>query len=566
MEDTDQNQAEGPIRPPDPSSPWDKFEPFLKSFYRLKESKGYMPLLAAVAFVVGYFLFIAVANLEETLNNPNSFVDFPDRTFLQMAIIEQAVLGIAVFILLAVSRTYQLTLFLYAGFLTYPVQLITGRMTPGDTLLVLLTPVFIYGFTGLLLTLGLMFNKKLGVLFLVLNILLLAQHNVKTFTGENLDLKKIFYPARSEPLEAPETLTQVSELQTEEAGADIVAESAETSPIVWRSLDARSQPIRTLHNSDLNSNFCFFTIGDIVSGQYTGKTVTLITVQVDFPCDVLRPLKSYGYVVADKAGNVIAWKDDYLYFQYEEECEDPFDYGGACNPANYRRYLGLLDSSIDALPFPSEFTKLTKGYIFTETSPNRASFRIVDRDFYTLFPFNPSNTADAAFQLIDSTKGDAKIVRKTNTVSALTRVLPDISYYLLLPFGRALLVASVPDFMNEGSRYPKVIWSRGNSRVSQYSYGLEAKGWQGCFTNITAEQFRSALIETGATDIGAPVYETDPLVYTSPFSCLQRKILGISDDQDISRAVSAHLMFFWKDPYGDMIPFLMLPNETGPKI
>ena len=431
MEDTDQKELSRPIRPPDPPDPynhWDKFEPFLKSFYRLKESRWYVPLLAAVAFVVGYFLFITVANLEETLINPNSFVDFPDRILLHMATIEQAVLGIAVFILLAASRTYQLALFVYAGFLTYHVQLITERMTPGEPLLTLLTPVFIYAFTGLLVTLGLLFNKKLGVLFLVLNVLILAQHNTKMLTGENLNLKNVFYSVQSEP---PEVQSEVSAFEEEEEPGS-TATNEEVSPIQWRSLGADSKPVRTLHNSDINSNLCFFPIGDIVSGEYTGKTVTLVTVQVDSHCDILRPVRSYGYTVTDAAGNTVAWKNDYLYFQYEEECEDPFDFGGTCLSSNYRRYVGLLDNAVDALPLPPEFTKLTKGYIFTKNSPNRALFRVTDRDFFTLFPLDVSDTADASFEVIDATEGGSKIIRRTSTVTA------DSSHFLLLPFGKAI--------------------------------------------------------------------------------------------------------------------------------
>lgn len=437
-----------PPDPPDPFNPWSKFEPILKYAYRLKKSRWYIPFLAALAFVAGYFLFLGIARLEGMFVHPDSLVGFQERDLVYMAFIEQAVLGVAVFFFFALSRTYQLTLFIYAGFLTYHVQLITERITPNDPLLFLLTPVFLYAFTGLLVTLGLLFNKRLGVLFLVVSISILAQHNTQILLGHNLSIRGIFFSSWSEQPTTQETFPikqPVEEITAEDNASWADSEDAvkETSPIQWRSLDAELPPIRVLRNSDLKSNFCFYHIGDITSGEYASKKATLATVQVDTPCDTLRPLKSYGYVIADAAGNILAWKDDYLYLQYEEECEDRFDYGGACNPANYRRYLGLLDSSIDSLPFPPELTRLTQGYIFTKESPNRALFRVTDTDFYTLFPLDISDTADTAFEFIDSTEGGAKIVRKTKTISVSAGVFQN-SYYLLLPFGRALELERVP--------------------------------------------------------------------------------------------------------------------------
>ncbi len=60
MEEIAQSELSKPIRPPsppDPFDPWSKFEQILKSFYRLKESRWYVPLLAVLAFIAGYFLF-----------------------------------------------------------------------------------------------------------------------------------------------------------------------------------------------------------------------------------------------------------------------------------------------------------------------------------------------------------------------------------------------------------------------------------------------------------------------------------------------------------------------------
>lgn len=188
-----------PIRPTDPSNPREVWTPVGKAFYRLKESRWYVLTLAILAFFVGYFLFILIARVEGALIRPDSMVGLVEWDLLYMAIIEQTILGSAIFVLFALSRTYQLTLLIYAGFLTYHIQLISEQMPSGAPLLFLLTPVFIYAFTGFLITLGLLFNKKLGFLFLVLSIFLLAQHNTQILKGHNLNLKNIFFLAESQP-------------------------------------------------------------------------------------------------------------------------------------------------------------------------------------------------------------------------------------------------------------------------------------------------------------------------------------------------------------------------------
>lgn len=426
-----------PIRPPDlpdPLNPHKVWAPVVKGLYRLKESRWYLPMMAAIALLVGYLSFDSIWRLELKVRELTPFQGFTYWDFFQQGFVEQVFLGVLALILFALTRRYYLSILLYLGFLIKWGFFIYERDAsyPEFSLWYSFTPVFIYILLTLLIALGLIFGKKAGLIaIVVLNSFLLANYNSDIYTAA--------------PYETPQSVLKESEEQSaltkEKAGEP--RENIAEPTIQWRSLDTGLPPIRVLRNSDLKSNFCFFTIGDITSGQYTGKKATLVTVQVDTPCNIVRPLKSYGYVVADAAGNILAWKDDYLYLQYEEECEDPFDYGGACNPANYRRYLGLLDSSIDSLPFPPELTKLTQGYIFTKESPNRALFRVADTDFYTLFPLDMSDTADAEFQLIDSTEGGAQIVRKTKTISASVGVFQN-SYYLLLPFGRALKLEQVP--------------------------------------------------------------------------------------------------------------------------
>ncbi len=207
MEGTEQNYEERLISPPPTPDPFDPkwgVKPILfageylkKILRRARANKWFVPTLAVLAFFLGYWLFARIAHLEGAIINwavPGMGVP-DDRDLFLMALIEQVVLGATVFIFFALSRTYQLTLFVYAGFLTYHIHLITQRMLQEDSLRFLLTPVFIYAFTGLLVTLGLMFNKKLAVFFLILNVFLLTQHNVQTLTGHDLDIRQVLRPA-----------------------------------------------------------------------------------------------------------------------------------------------------------------------------------------------------------------------------------------------------------------------------------------------------------------------------------------------------------------------------------
>ena len=200
---------------------------YLKKILRLaRANKWFVPILAALAFFVGYWLFVRIAHLEGAIIQwtGSDIGTLDERSLFLMALIEQVILGATVFIFFALSRTYQLTLFVYAGFLTYHIHLITQRMLPEDSLQILLTPVFIYAFTGFLVTLGLMFNKKLAVFFLILNTFLLAQHNVQTLTGHDLNIKQIFYPVASE---MPSS--------SDELGGTTMSVDEETakSPVLW---------------------------------------------------------------------------------------------------------------------------------------------------------------------------------------------------------------------------------------------------------------------------------------------------------------------------------------------
>jgi hypothetical protein len=49
------------------------------------------------------------------------------------------------------------------------------------------------------------------------------------------------------------------------------------------------------------------------------------------------------------------------------------------------------------------------------------------------------NASDPALELIDTTEGDAKIIRKTSIMPASA----DGPYYLFLPFGKAIELESV---------------------------------------------------------------------------------------------------------------------------
>lgn len=177
-------------------------------FYRIRNSKFFIPILAVIAFVGGYYSFTIILNLELQTRQLYEIDIYSPRGLLFLAAIEHVFLGLAAFVFFIASRKYYLPLFIYAGFLISYMNLIGfSKYIRSETSF---APIIIYALAGIVLTIGFRFGKKLGVLAIIVNILLLANYNTKIFTGNYLHLKDIFYSAKSEPTQTNPGSTPVS--------------------------------------------------------------------------------------------------------------------------------------------------------------------------------------------------------------------------------------------------------------------------------------------------------------------------------------------------------------------
>lgn len=164
-------------------------KPTREVFEQWKNSKLYIPILAIIAFVGGYFSFYLIAKIESLVINLNTLEQIDNvGAFLKMAAIEQVFLGAVAFISFLVGRRYYFPLILYAGYLTAYVVVIykykyyieynyysdmSLRM-----FLSYLNPVFIAALTCGILAIGLRYGKKTGlILAILINIVITVSYN-----------------------------------------------------------------------------------------------------------------------------------------------------------------------------------------------------------------------------------------------------------------------------------------------------------------------------------------------------------------------------------------------------
>ena len=262
----------------------------VKNFiYQVRTSKWFIPTLAVIAFVVGYFSFRLIAVLDgemlalvyssDLLSSILGYFSLSD--FEILAFVEQVFLGGATLVLFAVSKKYYIPLLLYAGFLARYVGIQYSQYHGGDgiSLISFLTPVFVYALAFLIFSLGLAISLKLGKkgLFMVATMTIAVVINVFIMNNYNSDphpiqyyfpfIGKLFLQTASTP-EVPSDLKQsggepVSEIKEpakESATQDTVSFGEDASSIKWRALDAESRQLRTPRISDLGVTFCFYRV------------------------------------------------------------------------------------------------------------------------------------------------------------------------------------------------------------------------------------------------------------------------------------------------------------------
>ena len=304
--------------------------------------------------------------------------------------------------------------------------------------------------------------------------------------------------------------------------------------------------MKTIPQANYQATIRVLNVGTITEGQFKDKTLALALYEYG-NTNPTNGISTYAYFISDSAGKPIAW--DKNFFHDNSYCYDD------CGEAHIKELLGLTDNLQQNLGFlPKEFS-LAKN--------------ITANDHKTLFSISDSLVAPdispSSVSPVGMTETGWQIVR-VNTDSTSKTVLPSISYYIVLPFGKMIQISPEPDFVN-AEDVPQLTWIAGTKSVASYRYGQYAYGWQDCYDGISADQLQSTLVQTGTTAKGDVVYEVDAQKYPKVYQCLHEKTKRYVYDETTQKGTyqdtvsyadftPSHPMFFWKHPYGDLIAFV----------
>jgi|GEM_PF-2293235 len=333
--------------------------------------------------------------------------------------------------------------------------------------------------------------------------------------------------------------------------------------IEWGMLSSIA-PIKTIASiSTYSDTILVFNVGTIISGEYKGKILAFATPKNAYDAFKTNTnvLFYYSYFVSDDKGNVIAWDKSFVH-DPDTRCYDSTGVQGCEKFYLTKQQLGMTDALQKSLTFiPKELENIS----YLTTTEKHADFKfkigygsalaIVDVNSPYLLP-------------VDKTESGLQIVKQVNDndSSAQTNVLPSVSYYIILPFGKAVGISPEPNFV-DANDVPQLSWTIGAKPVASYRYGEYAYGWQDCYDGISTVQLQSALVQTGITTKSDPVYEIDSSKYPKVYQCLHDKTKRYVYDsvtqtgtyQDtVSYAdfILSHPMFFWKHQLGDLIAFV----------
>jgi hypothetical protein len=305
-----------------------------------------------------------------------------------------------------------------------------------------------------------------------------------------------------------------------------------------------------------------FKIGDINSGEYKGDVLAFAAPKSSIAVGGSE-IFSYIYFISNSAGDPIAWNRAFIH-DPDTRCYDSAGVQG-CERFYYtEEAIGLTNSLQKPLDsFPPELG--TIDHLTSVTS--RTRFSVPFRG-----ELSPYTAVTNDVVQVDKTASGFPILKKTNTVSPGASVpssvsaFPSVSYFMLLPFGKAVPISPEPDFM-DANDVPGLKWTVGTTSVASYRYGQYAYGWEDCYDGISAVQFNAALVRTGTTVNGGPVFEVDPQKYPQVYSCLHEKTKRYVYDEatqkgsyvdtvNYSDFIVSHPMFFWRHPLGDLVAFV----------
>lgn len=315
--------------------------------------------------------------------------------------------------------------------------------------------------------------------------------------------------------------------------------------------------MKTIPQASYQATIRVLNVGTITDGQFKGKTLALAL--YEFDNFSFAGVQTYVYFISDSTGKPIAWDKNFFHDSgYDtSDCDDPSNYDRyKCGEAQIKELLGLTNNLQQNLVFlPKEFSLQRK----IITANDHKSLFFVSGNLVA------PDISPRSVSPVGQTETGGQIVR-VNADSTSKTILPTISYYIVLPFGKMMEIFPEPDFANVDDA-PQLKWMVGTKSVAHYDYGRHASNWNYCSNDISADQLQSTLMQTGITIKGDSIYEIEAQKYPKIYQCLHKKTQRRTHDNATHKTtyqdtvsyvnfISSHPMFFWKHPYGDLIVFV----------
>ena len=368
-----------------------------------------------------------------------------------------------------------------------------------------------------------------------------------------------------------------------------------------------------------------YAIGTFTSGEFKDKTLSLVfdyeyMTPASFGSSDEYGMRSYGsnyaYFVSDSAGNPVAWDDRYYPLSDMGWCLYALDVDKCAGDAfKVTQILGLTEDLKKPLDFLSTFAgspslSVYSAVFSTKINSKGAKFSVINntlRDPRTVGVYEPIGFTDEGYQIVKLTSGPSfglyqplgqdklgfyeagYYLTEPSSGKMVERVslLPFVNYFIIFPFGASLQITPLPDFVPDLYKnglpdgLPLLSWSNGDAAVFQYrsdvmggpgfnnilqmySYDNWGNSCLGSlnFNNVSWE---SALIQTGTTKNGDPVYEINPVGHDDVYQCFYKPAGWTYNSETKSWSqirpayadfIKSHPVFFWKHPTGDWIPFI----------
>jgi len=329
-----------------------------------------------------------------------------------------------------------------------------------------------------------------------------------------------------------------------------------------------------------------FKIGTFTSGQYTGKTLAIGTFSQQYSVTPLTQagnsgwptdsnIQPYIYFISDDSGNPVA--ADKTLLHNSGACYASIQ-GSDC-VSTFLNTLGINQTNETSLNNLYSKFQQTSDYVLTDSKTHFASLRDASD---SMIPQGLSSISSQGLENVGTTTTGWPIVMASNPsdTSGLGYPNSPSAYYISYPFGAYGEVAPSPDFVSADD-VPSLTWTNGvttGTTTPVYRYGQYAYGWQQCYDSISATQLQAALVQTGTTVNGDPLYEVNPTGHDAVYQCLyqQTKVYTYDPTTQASNYtytdtyahfITSHPMFFWKHPTGEWIAFVrsdvVPPAEKG---